>query len=106
MKRILLILSTGPLAAGLAMAGDATAGKATYDKACKACHGANGESNPNIAKMMKVDMKELSSSGVQAMSDADLKKVIVDGTGKMRPVKSVSGPAADDVVAYIRTLKK
>jgi len=106
MKRILLILSTGPLAVSLAMAGDTTAGKATYDKACKTCHGADGEPNPNIAKMMKVDIKELSSSAVQSMSDADLKKVIVDGTGKMRPVKSVSGSAADDVVAYVRTLKK
>jgi hypothetical protein len=51
-------------------------------------------------------MKDLGSSDVQSMSDDDIKKVITDGMGKMKPVKSVSGAALDNVVAYIRTLKK
>jgi cytochrome c553 len=46
-------------------AGDAAAGKVAYDKSCKTCHGADGTANPNIAKMMKVDIKALSSSEVQ-----------------------------------------
>jgi hypothetical protein len=54
---------------------------------------------------MKVDMKDLKSPDVQAMSDADLMKVITDGKGKMKPVASASSSAAD-VVAYIRTWKK
>ena len=45
-------------------------------------------------------------SWVQSMTDADLKKIITDGKGKMKPVGSVTGPAVDDVVAYVRTLKK
>ena len=61
--------------------------------------------NPAIAKMMKVEMRDLKSADVQAMSDDDLKKVITDGKGKMKPVASASGAAAD-VVAYIRTWKK
>jgi hypothetical protein len=40
------------------------------------------------------------------MSDDQLKSFITAGKGKMKPVKSVSGKAADDVVAYMRTLKK
>jgi hypothetical protein len=40
------------------------------------------------------------------MSDDDLKKVITDGKGKMKPIASASGAAADNVVAYIRSLKK
>jgi ribosomal protein L19E len=56
--------------------------------------------------MMKVDMKDLKSAEVQAMSDDDIKKVITDGKGKMKPVKTVSGAALDDVVAYVRSLKK
>jgi mono/diheme cytochrome c family protein len=87
-------------------AGDATAGKAAYDKACKACHGATGTANPGMAKAMNVDIKDLGSSEVQAMSDADLKKIVTDGKGKMKPVASVTGKSVDDVVAYLRTLKK
>ncbi len=61
--------------------------------------------NPAVAKMLKVDMRDLKSAEVQAMSDDDLKKIITDGKGKMKPVASASGSAAD-VVAYIRTWKK
>jgi hypothetical protein len=43
---------------------------------------------------------------VQAMSDADLKKVITSGMGKMKPVTTVTGADLDNVVAYVRTLKK
>src|SRR5207247_1366389 len=78
-KTILLVISV----AGLAWAaGDAAAGKAVYDKACRSCHGADGAGNANIAKMMKVEMESLASAGVQARSDADLKKVIEEGKGK------------------------
>ena len=87
-------------------AGDATAGKAVYDKSCKSCHGASGAANPAIAKMMKVEMKDLSSSEVQGKSDADLKKIITDGAGKMKPIKAVTGADLDNVIAYVRTLKK
>ena len=107
MKRILLTLTLAILAAGLVLAaGDATAGKAAYDKACKSCHGADGTANAAIAKSMKVEMKNLGSAEVQASSDEDLKKAITAGHGKMKPVKSVSAKAADDIVAYVRTLKK
>jgi hypothetical protein len=51
-------------------------------------------------------MKDLKSSEVQSQSDADLKKIIADGKGKMKPISSVTGGAADDVVAYVRSLKK
>ena len=56
--------------------------------------------------MLKVEIKDLKSAEVQGMSDADLKKTISDGTGKMKPVKAVSASDADNVVAYIRSLKK
>ena len=105
MKRPLWMVAV--LVPGLAFAaGDAAAGKAVYDKACRSCHGADGTPNAAIAKSMKVEMKHLGSPEVQASSDDALKKAITDGQGKMKPVKSVSAKAADDVVAYMRTLKK
>jgi mono/diheme cytochrome c family protein len=92
--------------AAVLTAADANAGKAAYDKACKSCHGADGAPNSKIASMMKAEMRHLGSKEVQALSDAEHKKIITEGKGKMKPVKSVSGAAADDVVAYIRTLKQ
>jgi mono/diheme cytochrome c family protein len=100
-------LMAAVLVPGLAFgAGNAAAGKAVYDKACKSCHGADGTPNAAIAKSMKVEMKHLGSPEVLAASDDVLKKVVTDGQGRMKPVKSVSGKAVDDVIAYMRTLKK
>jgi hypothetical protein len=56
--------------------------------------------------MMKVDMKSLSSPEVQGMSADDIKKIITEGKGKMKPVTTVTGGAIDDVIAYVHTLKK
>jgi len=93
-------------AAPLIAAGDAAAGKEIYTKKCASCHGTGGEGKDTIAKMLKVEFKHLGSKEVQAKSDADLKKEILEGVGKMKPVKDVDAKAADDLVAYLRTLKK
>jgi len=106
MRIILTTLTLASLWAMVASAADAKAGQATYDRACKTCHGPDGTANPAIAKMMKVDIQDLKSAAVQGMSDDDIKKVITDGKGKMRPIASLAGPALDDVVAYVRSFKK
>ena len=103
MKRVLLISVAFAASSVLWGAGE---GKAIYEKSCKACHGAAGEGNPGIAKMMKVTMKPLGSKDVQAKSDADLKKVVTEGTGKMKPQAGVTGKSVDDVIAYVRSLKQ
>jgi mono/diheme cytochrome c family protein len=51
-------------------------------------------------------MKHLKSPEVQAMSDTDIKNTIANGKGKMHPIKTVSGSDADDVAAYVHSLKK
>src|SRR5260370_38656159 len=106
MRIILILMTLITTAAADAFAADAKAGQASYDKSCKSCHGADGTANPAIAKMMKVEMKDLKSADVQGMSNDDIKKVITEGKGKMKPVKTVTGSAVDDVVAYIHSLKK
>jgi len=106
MRTIVTALTVVCLSAAAAFAADASAGQADYARACKSCHGADGTPNPAIAKMMKVDMKDLKAPEVQAMSNDDIKKIITGGKGKMRPVTSVSGAALDDVAAYIHTIKK
>ena len=106
MKRVTTVLMGLVFSTAILIAADATAGKAAYDKACKSCHGADGTPNPKIAAMMKVEMRHLGSKEVQALSDAEHKKIVTEGKGKMKPIKTVSGPAVDDVAAYIRTLKQ
>lgn len=81
-------------------------GKAVYDSKCKMCHGADGAGNPGMAKAMKVTMRPLGSAEVQAKSDADLKKDITEGNGKMKPIAGLAAKQVDDVVAFLRTLKK
>jgi cytochrome c2 len=107
--RFTAVLAPAVVAAALtvspAFAADAAAGKTVYDK-CKTCHAADGSGNPGMAKALNVTLKPLGGAEVQAMSDADLKKVITSGTGKMKPVSTVTGADLDNVVAYVRTLKK
>ena len=92
------------LAAPISLRADA-AGKAAYDKACKSCHGAEGKGNPAIAKMMKVEMRALGSSEVQAKNDAAISKDITEGMGKMKGVKSLAAPDVKSVVEFVRTFK-
>jgi mono/diheme cytochrome c family protein len=87
-------------------AGDAAAGKEIYSKKCASCHGVAGEGKENIAKSLKVELRPLGSKEVQAATDADLKKIVLQGKGKMKAVAGLDDKAADDIVAYLRTLKK
>jgi mono/diheme cytochrome c family protein len=106
MRMILAIFTLAALSTGAVYAADAKAGQAIYDKSCKSCHGADGMPNAGMAKAMKVDMKDLKSPEVQAPSDADLKTIVTMGRGKMHPVAAVTGAGVDNVIAYVRTLKK
>jgi mono/diheme cytochrome c family protein len=106
MRIILTALTLAGFSATAGLAADATAGQTVYAKSCKTCHGPDGTANPAIAKMMKVDMKDLKSPEVQAMSDDDIKAIITNGKGKMKPVTAVSGADLDNVIAYVRSLKK
>ncbi len=85
---------------------DAAAGKAVYDKKCKTCHGPAGEGNPGMAKVLGTTITPLGSDEVQKMPDADLKKVVMQGKGKMKPITGLTDADVDNVVAHVRTLKK
>ena len=79
--------------------GAAADGKAVFDAKCKGCHKADGSG------MAAMKMRALGSAEVQAKADADLKKDITAGVGKMK-AQTVTDAQAADLVAYIRTLKK
>ena len=77
----------------------------TYKANCALCHAADGSGNSPSGKALGA--KDLSSSEIQAKSDAELTDVITKGKGKMPAFGSKLKP--DDIkqlVAYIRTLPK
>jgi mono/diheme cytochrome c family protein len=94
-------------AAGLlstpAFAADAAAGKALFATKCKSCHGADGTPPAAMTKVFST-IKPLSDPAVQGKSDGDLKTSITKGVGKMKP-QAVSDGDADNLSAYVRTLK-
>lgn len=105
-------LFTGAALMGLTMlapsmwAADAAAGKMVFDKRCKVCHGPDGQGNPGMAKALNIEFKPLGGADIQKMSDADLKKTITMGMGKMKPVSGLSDADVDNVIAQIRSMKK
>jgi mono/diheme cytochrome c family protein len=100
-----LVLGAASLFVGAASAADDAAGKTLFAARCRTCHGADGQGNPAMAKALNAQMKPLGSDDVQKKTDADLKGNITMGVGKMKPV-SISGADLDNVVAFVRTLKK
>jgi hypothetical protein len=65
------------------------------------CHAADGSGN-----LPKAKANPLGGAKVQAKSDAQLKSVVTAGAGTMKPVSGVAGADLDNVIAFIRTLKK
>jgi mono/diheme cytochrome c family protein len=101
---VFLLLLLLPLLMPAAEKGDAAKGKELF-KRCSACHGDSGEGKEAIAKLFGVTMHALSSKEVQSLNDAALKKIILEGKGKMIPLK-LSDTEAEDILAFLRTLKK
>ena len=106
-KLIITFLALMATVAGIALAADAKAGADVYNKTCKGCHGADGATpNEAVGKMLQATIPVLASPAIQAKTDADFRTAITTGKGKMPAMKSVTGSSIDDVIAYLRTLKK
>ena len=114
-----LVLSLAPQSARAA--GDPTAGKAKFDIFCASCHGATGAgdgpvaaaANPPPRNFQKAEFKFDTDKDGKVGTDADLKNVISNGAGKyggnqlMAPWGgTLSGADLDNVIAFVRTLKK
>src|SRR5574340_112957 len=102
MKLILVIL----IAALVAAAADTQAGRAGFEKNCRLCHGPQGAGNPAIAKALNAAIPDLGSKEGQSKSDEEIKAVITQGKGKMKPVRAISNAEVKDVIAFVRSLAK
>jgi mono/diheme cytochrome c family protein len=85
--------------------GFAQTGEATYKAKCQSCHGADGNPNPGIAKMMGV--KPASDATVKAHSLDEMIATTINGKNKMPAFK---GKLSDDEikgsVEYFHTFAK
>jgi mono/diheme cytochrome c family protein len=81
---------------------DAAAGKAVYAKNCAGCHGIAGEPKAALAKALKVEMRRLGSKEVLAKSDAELRRNVLEGFEKMKPVRGLNDQELTDLIAYMR----
>jgi mono/diheme cytochrome c family protein len=93
-------------AAIAAPAGNAEAGKELFGKKCAICHGKDASGNGPAAKAFNPPIPSLASKEIQALSDADIQKVITQGKGRMKPVSDLSKGDLADLVAFIRSLVK
>ena len=80
-------------------------GAADFKAKCASCHGADGKGATPVGKAMKI--RDLSSSEVQAQSDADLLNIVANGKGKMPGYeKTLGAEKCSALVAFIRSLKQ
>lgn len=103
------ILTTGflvALALPLAAAGDAAKGKDFYTKKCKLCHAEDGAGTPAMQKKHGAKLLPLAGKEVQALKDADLAKKFSEAANHKALVKALQPGDLDNVIAYIRTMKK
>jgi len=121
MSRSILAFALALLVAPAAFAaGDAAAGKKNFDTLCFTCHGPAGAGdgpagaalNPPPRNFQKGDFKFDANKDGKAGEDADLHLVIKNGAGAyggnpaMAPWGHLGDKDIDDLIAYIRTLKK
>jgi cytochrome c6 len=100
----LMLISAIP--APQATAGGAAAGDAEtlYAKHCARCHGEDGRGETTMGK--KFELKDLADPEVQALSDAEIRRIIADGEGKMPGFsKKLSAEEIDSLVRYVREFR-
>jgi len=89
-------------------------GKKAFAQSCAVCHGPQGNGNPDADKFFKITIPRLNSVYVQAKSDQEIREIIVEGRRKMDPARIedqgmrhlLPTQSIDEIIAYLRTLKK
>jgi cytochrome c553 len=92
-----------------ALAAEAPSASKFYASKCVACHGKDGRGSAKMAKMLKVDAKDLDLLDEKRTEESDAKfvKAVLDGKGKKMPSykAKLEGLEPAALVAHIRTLK-
>lgn len=107
MKNFLITLGfIAALSLPLSAAGDAAKGKDLYLKRCKLCHAEDGAGTPAMQKKHGAKLLPLAGKEVQAMKDAEIVKTFNEAANHKALLKTLQPGDLDNVIAYIRTMKK
>jgi mono/diheme cytochrome c family protein len=107
------IVASSLVVSGLALADVDKKTERLWKAKCASCHGQEGKGDTEKGQQMKVD--DMSTAAVQAKSDDDLKKAILNGVHTEKAGVKQDMPGFKDeltpdqvtaVTAYIRTFKK
>lgn len=81
------------------------AGKVLYKKDCQSCHGPDGAGNPQLAKVLQVDIPPVTGRALQDKDSAAMLHIIAEGKGKMPGyAKKLATQEQEQVLAYLKTL--
>jgi cytochrome c6 len=74
-----------------------------YTKNCVLCHGSDGSGDTPLGK--ELDVRDLRSTNVRRMSDAQLRRLVHDGQGKMPAYSDqLNNEQIDQIIKYVRAL--
>lgn len=82
---------------------DAAKGQEVYAKRCKGCHAEDGAGN---AMLKKKNTPALTSAAVQGKAAPALKKSLMEGATHKTPAKGMADADVDNVLAYVKSMKK
>lgn len=77
-----------------------------YDLHCALCHGEDGSAVEALEKIVQMEIPHLGSPYVQELPDSQIRKVILEGKGKMNPVQTIAEDEIAGVIAFLRTLEE
>lgn len=103
-KSSLLILVLALVLPAFSVAADT--GPDLFAAKCASCHGKDGAGTTPMGKNLK--LRDLGSADVQKQSDKELKDIVDKGKPPKMPAYGgkLSATQIDDIVKYIRSLKK
>src|SRR3989442_1742693 len=85
----------------LASASGASSGRALYVAKCYACHAIDGSGNSTIGRSLKLgDIRPV----IKRMTDEQLRWLILEGKGKMAPVKKIDDQEIASLTLFLRDL--
>lgn len=66
----------------------------------------NGEGREATARAFRVAMRHLGSEEVQGRTDDEIRKLLIEGGIRAKPVQNLRDDDVANVIAFLRTLKE